>query len=488
MILLNLCGHDFHYETENLCRVFYPDETIRIVYDAPETGCITARMTETPEGFDFAVRTDRDCETGFLPKNTPDLRDAQELTVATLLYRLLSRQFGYTPPWGILTGVRPSKLMNTLLQDMNEAEAKRYFREKLLVQDGKTDLTAAVARQESRIIETSRPDSFSLYLSIPFCPSRCSYCSFVSHSITGAGAKKLIDPYVKLLVEEIRQCGDIAKELGLHLETVYIGGGTPSILTPEQLDAVCGALCENFPMASAREFTVEAGRPDTITKEKLLSLKRAGVSRISINPQTLNDAVLQRIGRRHTAAEVLESFRLARSLGFDNINMDLIAGLDGDSAESFRQTLCGIIDLSPENITVHTLALKRASRLVTEENGSASGGAVAVAQMLDEVQRQCTESGYIPYYMYRQSRCVGNFENVGWCREGFEGLYNIFMMEETHTVLACGAGAVTKLRDPHSNHLERIFNFKYPYEYISRFDELTARKARIKSFYNEYGF
>ena len=488
MVLLNLCGHNYSYEAENLCRIFYPDETVRTVYDTPSEGCITSRMTETPDGFAFVTEAGTDCETAFVDKDTPDLEEAKERTVTTLLYRLLSKRFGYTPPWGILTGVRPSKLMNTLLRDMDEPQAKQYFQEKLLVQKGKTDLAAAVARREARIMRTSRPDSYSLYLSIPFCPSRCSYCSFVSHSITGAGAKKLVDPYVKLLCEEIRLCGDIAKELGLHLETVYIGGGTPSILSPEQLDAVCGALHDNFPMASAREFTVEAGRPDTITKEKLLSLKNAGVSRISINPQTLNDDVLQRIGRRHTVAEVFECFRLARSLGFDNINMDLIAGLDGDTAESFHNTLCGIIDLSPENITVHTLALKRSSRLVTEENGNASRGALTVAQMLDDVQRLCGESAYVPYYMYRQSRSVGNFENVGWCKEGCEGLYNIFMMEETHTVLACGAGAVTKLRSPHSNYIERIFNFKYPYEYTSRFDELVERKARIKEFYNEYGF
>ena len=486
MILLNLCGHDFHYEAENLCRVFYPDETVRIVHDAPPDGCITSRMTETADGFEFSATFDADSETHFLPKSTPDLAEEQERTVTVLLYRLLSRRIGYTPPWGILTGVRPSKLMNTLFRELGEENAKRYFRDKLLVYPGKTELTATVARQEERIMQTSRPDSFSLYLSVPFCPSRCSYCSFVSHSISGANAKKLVEPYVELLIKEIRLNGEIAAKLGLHLETVYIGGGTPTTLSAEQLDRVCKALHNSFPMETAREFTVEAGRPDTITADKLAALRKNGVSRISVNPQTLNDAVLERIGRRHTAAEVFDCFRMAREMGFDNINMDLIAGLDGDTPQSFRNTLDGIIALSPENITVHTLALKRSSRMVTEENASAKGGA-AVGEMLDSVQTRCTESGYIPYYMYRQSRSVGNFENVGWCKSGFEGLYNIFMMEECHTVLACGAGAVTKLRDSGSNYIERIFNFKYPYEYISRFEELTARKARINSFYAEYG-
>lgn len=484
-MVLNLCGHDFHYECENLCRVFYPNDPVRIVRDADDPAALTSRMQQTDGGFVLSAAWDGEREDVFVPADTPQLRDAEELAASLAIFRLLQRRTRYTPPWGMLTGVRPSKLMITLINDLGEDGAKRYFQEQLLVQPEKTALAAAVARQEDRILQTSKPDSFSLYLSVPFCPSRCSYCSFVSHSVNSPSAKKLVEPYVALLLRELEQCGTIARELGLRLETVYVGGGTPTTLSAEQLAAVCSAIARHFPLGTAREFTVEAGRPDTITPEKLRALKHAGVTRISINPQTLNDDVLSHIGRRHTAAEAIDCFRMARRMGFDNINMDLIAGLETDTPDSFRRTLDGILALSPENITVHTLALKRSSRMVAVENALARDGA-AVAEMLSDTQRTCTSGGYVPYYMYRQSRSVGNFENVGWCRPGTEGLYNVFMMEEAHTVLACGAGAVTKLREPHGKWIERIFNFKYPYEYISRFDELTARKARIKAFYDEY--
>ena len=486
MLVLNLCGHDFHYEMENLCRVFYPDASVRIVYDSEQTGCVTSRITREADGFRIEASFGAQHDTLFLPQDTQNIEEEKERLAAITLYHVLSRTAGYAPPWGILTGVRPSKLMNTLIRELGAEGAEAFFREKLLVTDGKTRLTAAVAAQEARIMHTSRPDSFSLYISIPFCPSRCSYCSFVSHSISTPSARKLVEPYVELLEREIAQCGSIADALGLHLETIYIGGGTPTSLSAPQLSRLCSAVAQHFLADSAREFTVEAGRPDTITREKLLVLREAGVTRVSINPQTLNDDVLERIGRRHTAAQALDCFRTARDLGFGNINMDLIAGLDGDTPESFARTLDGVLALSPENVTVHTLALKRASRLVTQENASSAAGGSVVGQMLETVLDRCTQDGYTPYYMYRQSRSVGNFENVGWCRPGFEGLYNIFMMEEVHTVLACGAGAVTKLRNTDGKVIERIFNFKYPYEYISRFDELTERKERIKSFYAEY--
>ena len=486
-MLLNLCGHDFHYECENLCRVFYPNDSVQIVYDRDDPAALTSRMETVDGGFRLCASMDGAREELFVPADAPRLAEAQELAAAKTIFLLLQKRTGYTPPWGMLTGVRPSKLMIALMRDMGERQAQDYFTETLLVQPDKTALAAAVARQEDKILRASRPESYSLYLSVPFCPSRCSYCSFVSHSVSSPSARKLIEPYVELLLREIELTGSIARELGLRLETVYIGGGTPTTLSAAQLTAVCDALAAHFPLHAAREFTVEAGRPDTITRDKLDALRAAGVSRISINPQTLNDDVLAHIGRRHTAQDALDCFRMAREAGFDNINMDLIAGLETDTPDSFRSTLDGILALAPENITVHTLALKRSSRMVQEENALSRGGA-AVAEMLADAQSRCTASGYVPYYMYRQSRCIGNFENVGWCRAEKECLYNVYMMEEVHTVLACGAGAVTKLREPHGPMIERVFNFKYPYEYIGRFDELTARKDRIKSFYETYTY
>ena len=265
----------------------------------------------------------------------------------------------------------------------------------------------------------------------------------------------------------------------------YIGGGTPTSFTADQLKMITDAVRESIDLSKVQEYTVEAGRPDTITREKLQVLFDAGVTRISVNPQTFNDEVLSNIGRKHTVADFYEAFRTAREIGFDNINMDLIAGLPGDTAESFADSLRQAIALDPENLTVHTLALKRSSELVTEKEWHKA--ALETVQMLDTASELLTKAGYKPYYMYRQSKCIGNLENVGWCKPGRECIYNVFMMEEIHTVLAAGGGAVTKLKDPYSTKIERIFNFKYPYEYVSRFDELLARKSRVASFYEETG-
>lgn len=240
----------------------------------------------------------------------------------------------------------------------------------------------------------------------------------------------------------------------------------------------------HFDLSHSREFTVEAGRPDTVTREKLEALKNSGVTRISINPQTLSDQVLRRIGRRHTTQQTLDAFHLARACGMDNINMDLIAGLPGDTVEGFRATLDGVLALSPESVTVHTLSLKRSAQLFQDGAGEPEGE--TAAQMLDYAQSRLTGQGYLPYYLYRQSRMVGNLENIGWCLPGCESPYNVYIMDETHTILACGAGAATKVKRPGVDELERIFNFKFPYEYINRFQEVLERKNRVKQCYEQF--
>ena len=289
--------------------------------------------------------------------------------------------------------------------------------------------------------------------------------------------------YVKLLCKEIEETGKIAKLLSLNLESVYIGGGTPTALTADFLKDVTDAIGKNFNIGENCEYTIEAGRPDSVTDEKLEVIKKSGAKRISINPQTFSDSVLEAIGRKHTSAMTEKAMLMAREHGFENINMDLIAGLPTDTFESFQRTLSKTLSFEPENITVHTLALKRSSALVTEEKEK--GSAAEAQRMLSFAFETLTKNGYEPYYMYRQSKCLGNLENVGWAKKGYECRYNVYMMEECHTVLACGAGAVTKLRSPVSGVIERIFNFKYPYEYISRFDELLERKNRIFGFYEE---
>ncbi len=486
-MILRIYNHDFHYEAENLCRVFYPYEKINVVKtsngsDALEVvtllnkGEIKAQIQiEFKIGDEIhSVKKDYDLE-----KINENHRSFLERAMMVELYSLLSKGTGYVPQWGILTGVRPSKLMTNLIKTMGEAQAKAYFTNDLLVKRDKTDLAFNVAKAEEKIIALSTEKSFSLYISIPFCPTRCNYCSFVSHSVEQA--KKLIPEYVEKLCEELEYTAKIAKDLSLKLESIYWGGGTPTTLEPEQISKICATISKNFDLSSLREYTVEAGRPDTVTPEKLIALKMAGVDRISINPQTFNDNVLHAIGRHHSSAQTLKAFELARDAGFDNINMDLIAGLTGDTFPSFCNTLDIATSLNPENITLHTLALKRSSNIVTGKIDVESGE--LANKMLRRASRQFIENDYEPYYMYRQSRSLGNLENVGWCKKGYECLYNVFMMEECHTVLAVGAGAVIKLKEYGVNNIQRIFNFKYPYEYNTRFDEILSRKDKIYDFY-----
>lgn len=488
-MILYICGHDFHYEMENLCRVFFPNEKITVTDALPESGAPEVETYLDGESGKYSVRVrvnvgdKTETRSAEVQKTDEPEKDECERAMARELFSALSAVTGYVPPWGILTGVRPSKLMLKLIDSLGEKGAYDYFIEKLLVSEPKTRLAQSVAGTEQEIAALGDERSFSLYIAIPFCPSRCSYCSFVSHSITNANAAKLLPVYVDDLCRELEITGKIVRETGLRLESVYIGGGTPGILSAEQMEKVCSAVENGFDLSSVREYTVELGRPDTVTREKLDVLRAHSVDRISINTQTLNDSVLEAVGRKHTAADFFAAYALAQESGFENINVDLIAGLPGDTLESFKASVDGVVSLSPANITVHALALKSASTL--REHGHAVSEGETAGQMIDYSHSVLFDSGYIPYYMYRQSRCVGNLENVGWCKPGTECLYNVFMMEETHTVLAAGAGAVTKLKKPGSNYIERIFNYKYPYEYNARFDTLMERKGRISEFYSE---
>lgn len=473
-------NHNFHFELENLTRLFFPNEKITVIRDfsEPQPPYI---YTEVSDKITISVNIGSFNKSETAVKKLTD--DDNELVSAQLLYKLLCDFTGLTQPWGILTGVRPVKLLRKLAEESNEEQAVKKFENDFFVSNEKTALSRETEHNERKILELSKPESFSLYVGIPFCPSRCSYCSFVMASIERA--EKLIKPYTKLLCEEIKRTAEIANKLGLRLDTVYFGGGTPTTLSAEQLDTVLGTVNKSFDMSTCREFTVEAGRPDTIDIAKLFALKENKVDRISINPQTTNDEVLKTIGRKHTAQQFFDAFELARKCGFDNINTDLIAGLPTDTPQSFKNSLDSIVKLNAECITVHTLCMKRASRLTTEGVTLDLQQARDAREMLAYTQNILGQNEYIPYYMYRQSRMVGNLENVGWSKKGFESLYNVYVMDETHTILACGSGGVTKLKRNNPDYLERIFNFKYPYEYIDRFDELIQRKSGIMQFYGQ---
>ena len=484
-------NHNFHYEVESLVRLFIRDEKIVVIKDNInildfESYIYTEIINYENENKIFIkIKLFEEINEDFylIPKNTDNLEKESERIMSVMLFKILSDQTGIIPPWGILTGIRPVKIMRSLTRENSLEYAKDYFINKLLVSQEKTELGIKTMQAENQILDLSTEKSFSLYVSIPFCPTRCSYCSFVSQSIEKA--IRLIPQYVDLLCLELIQTAQIAKKLSLKLETVYIGGGTPTTLNSEQLEKIIGTINSNFDMTTCREFTIEAGRPDTITKEKLVSIKNGGVSRISINPQTLNDNVLKVIGRQHTANQTIECYEMARLLGFKNINMDLIAGLPCDGYESFINTLKKILKLNPENITIHSLALKRAANInIGSKNHNVNENNLA-SKMVGFAGQELLKNGYIPYYLYRQKNIIDNLENVGWSKKGFEGLYNVYIMDETHTILACGAGAVTKIKSHKYNRLERIFNFKFPYEYIDRFNEIIEKKEQVRLIYDK---
>lgn len=413
----------------------------------------------------------------------PDDSTDRELLLSKLLFECMSELTGIRPKWGVMTGVRPVKRVNKFISaGYSKDEIRDIFREEFYCSEEKFEIAYRTAMTQADITRQMPKDSFSLYVSIPFCPTRCSYCSFISQTVEAG--KKLIPAYIDRLCEEVRYTGALANRLGLRLDTVYFGGGTPTSVTAPQLARIMRSVSESFDMSKVREYTVEAGRADTITRDKLEAIRQNGCSRISVNPQTLCDSVLEAIGRRHTAEQFYEAFDLARSLGFDEINTDIIAGLPTDTPDGFERTIDGLISLSPENITVHTLSIKRAADLNhSEEKSTVLRSAASV--MVDTAGRRLMSNDYAPYYLYRQKNMLENLENIGWSRTGHESLYNIFIMEEIQTILAVGAGASSKLVDLEGGRLERIFNYKLPLEYIRSFDYMLEKKKAVERFYAE---
>jgi len=405
-------------------------------------------------------------------------------------YKAGAALLGHDLPWGSLTGVRPTKLpTRALLEGATPAQAEKELKDVYRVSPARARLAVDCARESVKAKNSLKPNEISLYVGIPFCPSRCTYCSFVSADV--GRTLDLVEPYLDALLREVEETGRMLKEMGLSVRSFYMGGGTPTTLSAEQMDRLLSRCEQALPLEGCTEYTVEAGRPDTITREKLEVLRDHGIGRISINPQTLQPQVLEAIGRLHTANQFRQAYALAREVGFSCINMDLIAGLPRDSADGFRRSLEGVLDMDPENITVHTLALKKGSRLMAGQmdgtdvsrETSLLPSAAEVAEMLDWSREVLTTRGYIPYYLYRQKYMSGALENVGWTKPGRGSLYNIAMMEELHTVLALGGGGMTKLVDGPSGRIVRIANAKYPYEYIQSIDACLADKQALREFY-----
>ncbi len=402
-----------------------------------------------------------------------------------------------TPPWGMHTGVRPAKLLTKLMTGgMSETDAADSFAKAFLVRDDKARLASRVASAEMRLLgDDTIYNEASVYIGIPFCPSRCSYCSFVSY--TSPRLLGLIPEYLKVLASDIANIFAMIRENNIRLASVYIGGGTPTVLDEAQLDALLSQIASLCDTSSLREFTLEAGRPDTITAEKMRIAKDCGITRVSVNTQTLNDEVLHAVGRRHTAADFFRAYDIVKKSGIGCVNVDLIAGLPGENADSFRRSVDGIVVLEPENISVHSFSVKKSSEFRCELDGSVYDiDAVAAEASVDYSQKRLDECGYMPYYMYRQKNTVGNLENVGYSKPSYEGLYNVYMMEEIHSIFAAGAASVTKLLcrgdGDAPTAIKRIFEKKYPYEYIAEHsaDGGAARAEMLRRetarFYNKY--
>lgn len=390
-------------------------------------------------------------------------------------YKAGTLLLGHDLPWGSLTGVRPVKLpTKAILGGATPAQAERELAETYHVSPPRRKLAMACAAQSVKAIQSLAPDELSLYIGIPFCPSRCVYCSFISAAVEQC--LPLVSPFVDALCREIEAAGALLRRKGKLVRTIYMGGGTPTTLSPQQLDQVLSALERHLDLSRCTEFTVEAGRPDTITPEKLAVLTSHGVGRVSVNPQSMDDEVLRRMGRPHTAGDICRSYAQVRAAGSFSVNMDLIAGLPGDSPEGFARSLSEVIALAPENITVHTLALKKGATLMERPEALPSGQEVEA--MLEGAWTALAEAGYTPYYLYRQKYMSGSFENVGWARPGTESLYNIVMMEELQSVLALGGGGMTKLVDRATGHILRRQNPKYPKEYLEQLqDSIEEREA-----------
>lgn len=408
-----------------------------------------------------------------------DLSDhsATKNVIKKLFYQMLVGRTGHELPWGFLTGIRPTKIALSRLEDgWKEDDIRRFMKETYMTSDEKIDLSVEIAAREKRLMEPINYDSgYSLYVGIPFCPTTCLYCSFTSYPISKWKGRTGL--YLEALFKELEYTAEKMK--GRPLDTIYFGGGTPTSLPAEDIDAILCKLEQLFDTKNVLEFTVEAGRPDSITEEKLKVLASHGISRISINPQTMNQKTLDLIGRRHTVENVKEKFHMARALGFDNINMDLIMGLPGEDLDDVKHTLEEIEALKPDSLTVHSLAIKRAARLNMFKEEYADLKISNTPEMIALSEACARRMGMEPYYLYRQKNMAGNFENVGYSLPGKACLYNILIMEELATIVACGAGTTTKVVFPSENRRERCENVKEVEQYISRIDEMIGRKEKI---------
>lgn len=493
MICVKLEGHDYKYQVEDVIRMFFYNEDIIYADTSPinfggifilsrvEAGekiytelwreGIKAYCSESNFG---VICDDGDNEHIKTHKSKKNIK----MELKRQLYLAFEFITGKSMPWGILTGIRPAKIAHDMLdmkfsEDAINNKLKNYY----MVKDEKAGVLLEVARKERVIIAAARPNSVSIYIGIPFCTTRCLYCSFTSNPIDRSS--DIVKNYIDALLYEMEKTAAIIADKGWDIQSIYIGGGTPTSIDEENLKKLLFGVESTFRLEGLQEFTLEAGRPDSLNIEKLGIIKSSRVDRISINPQSMNDEVLKAIGRNHTAKDIEWAFMKARETGFDNINMDIIAGLPGENLNMFKASLERIKELCPDSLTVHTLSFKRGSKLIKDENSRTCIDIQCVEDMAGAAADYAAKMGMKPYYLYRQKNILGNLENIGYSTEGHESIYNIQIMEEKQPIIAMGAGAVTKMVFPEENRIERVFNVKSVNDYINRIDEMIERKLKI---------
>lgn len=483
MITVQLNRADFEYDIHSLIKAFFPEQNVSVAVELKETEEEISFRILINYWEDFIeilfLKSGAETNAPLLSRTiSVDFSDRKETKnqLKQCLYQMLSEYTKKVLPWGTLTGIRPTKIpMAYLEKGMAEEEIASYMKNTYYASDEKIELCIDVAKRELKLLEKiDYEKGYSLYIGIPFCPSTCLYCSFTSYPL-GAWEKR-VDEYLDALELEIDFTAESCKDR--YLNTVYIGGGTPTTLNPDQLRRLINKIKTSFDLSRCVEFTVEAGRPDSITREKLLVLRELGISRISINPQTMKEETLKIIGRHHTVGDTIESFHLARELGFDNINMDLILGLPGEDIRDVEMTMKKIMELRPDNLTVHSLAVKRAARLHMFRDEYKEMTFTNTWETIALAADYAKQMELYPYYLYRQKNMAGNFENVGYGAEGKEGVYNILIMEEKQTIMALGAGASTKFVYENGSRIERVENVKDVTNYLDRIEEMIEKKKK----------
>ena len=495
MIYVRLEGHHFAYEVEDVLKLFYNEEEINFLETEPPEdyrGIFIFNRLYDDKGtvrIFTLLKSDTGGSTEYIHEAC-DLPDADgeagkhervkglKREVKRQVYIAVSQHLGRSMPWGMLTGIRPAKIVHELMErsctyDGIMDRLQNYY----MISPRKAALLYDIAYTEKKILERTASDMVGLYIGIPFCTTRCLYCSFTSNP-TGKNPD-MVKRYLAALEKEISSTGEMLKALGRRIQSIYIGGGTPTSLDAGQLEKLLAHIEDTLDLGYLEEYTLEAGRPDTIDLAKLEAIRKSRADRISVNPQTMNDDTLKIIGRDHTAEDVVRVFGMARDMGFNNINMDVIIGLPGEDKRMFRHTMTEIEKLGPDSLTVHTMAVKRASRLNEDREKYAAQTDAQASEMIEMAGDIAASMGLRPYYLYRQKNMVENLENIGYSRPGLESIYNIQIMEEKQSIIALGAGAITKVVFPSENRIERAFNVKNVEEYINRLDEMLERKRKL---------